>query len=131
MTEVVVIAAIAGLIWKSTRKPRPAVGMSCTTGHCNPKAAGSPPAKDHPITLDRPIDMAHRDDTLHKRLDADDEDMGNTSQVAQIRAHVQHLRNQEEKYHPGVTAVMPRVEFDEKNGHHYAGSHFYAHHRHN
>jgi hypothetical protein len=26
---------------------------------------------------------------------------------------------------------MPRVEFDEKNGHHYAGSHFYAHHRHN
>jgi hypothetical protein len=68
---------------------------------------------------------------LHQRLDADDADMGNTSQVAHIRAHVQHHRNLVEKNHPGVTAVKPRVEFDEKNGHHYAGSHFYANHRHN
>ena len=89
-------------MWKATHTPRHAVGSTCTTGNCNPKAGGPTDPKDHPIIIDRPIDTVHRDDIVHL---ADSEHMGHPSHTHKIREHVHHHQHEHAKDHPGVHHV--------------------------
>ena len=61
--ELVLLAAVLGLIWKSQRAT-PIRGEMCNQGVCETRTTRSVPPPEQQILLDTPVNTTGRDDTL-------------------------------------------------------------------
>ena len=103
MSQLLLVAAVVGLVWYSKRKNGPQAEM-CNTGACVQPTTASANPREQPIILDRPVNTALRDDRpwvgfMHETTNA----------LHRIREAVQYMHHAVANAHPGIAIGAPAV----------------------
>ena len=101
LEELVLIAAVAGLVWYSKRKA-PIRGEMCNQGHCETMTTRSVAPPEQQILLDTPVNTAGRDD----RYTVADV---NVDAILRIRKTVLDYQQDDANGNPGVALGSPAV----------------------
>jgi len=98
--ELVLVAAVVGLVWYSKRKG-PIRGEMCNQGYCETTTRTAAPTEQQ-ILLDTPVNTALRDD----RTPVSD---CNLDAILRIRKRLQIMQEQDADSDPGVALGAPAV----------------------
>ena len=101
LEELVLIAAVVGLVWYSKRKA-PIRGQMCNRGYCETTTTRSTAPTEQQILLDTPVNTAGRDDRTPVsgcNLDA----------ILRIRKSVLGVQEDDANGDPGVALGSPAV----------------------
>jgi hypothetical protein len=101
LEELVLIAAVAGLVWYSKRKA-PIRGEMCSQGFCETRTTRSIAPPEQQILLDTPVNTAGRDD----RTPVSD---ANLDAILRIRKSVLNIQQDDANGDPGVALGSPAV----------------------
>jgi hypothetical protein len=102
MEEVLLIAAVLGLLWYSKRNQAPR-GDTCNQGACVQPTTASANPREQPIILDKPVNTTLRDDRPTVI------DPNHPSALDYIRQVVQHFHHTTANAHPGIAIGAPAV----------------------